>query len=1071
MVPFSQAEREQLADEALDRVFGPAPVEAPLPSERRASPVAAPRPRSGARAVWMPVAAALALAAAVALYFVEGRRAVEPLAAYSLTVAGEQSTRGAPASDAPGEPVRLRPGTRLVLTLQADKPERDALLRLVLVRGGRATLLDPPVTRGKGGAFTIEGAAAELLGSPGDGAAELVVVLGRALPSDEEIRALSLGAPRDVPRHLQMKRRAIVLEGFSHTTLDVLIGGCRAVRRAPARPTCEVEPGAPLRVWLGATAATTALRIDEHALDRTGEARDGGTAFTVDPPAGARSLSVWVDGAVVAAWDLARESLSEPVRASDEARKAGRLDEASAALDAVPAGAPPEEQLEVVRRRAKIARRRGDGARERALREEAVARAIALGRVSAEMDESLAITFGLIGAHALAEAAQRLPALDAHGAVYAEGLVRRDLARGLVASELGDLGVALTSLRRALTAAERIGDALDREAILAPLSDVLQSLGRGAEAHELIEAGIARGERAEDACTRVEALASAAWLLRDLDPPRARRLSDEAADLAAARCAPHLSIALVNRGWLLAAAGRAKDARAVLDRIAAAKREQDGRATTWALRLEAEILLGEDAAMAERRARDLAARAASLCSTELSYEAHLLHARAQAALDRPLEAAAAFADAERALDLWSRLVPLGEGREAFFARHDQLALTAIPFFLERAARGEPGARANLAATVRRSIARFVSSLAGAGRARALAERGDAGEAGRDRAARLFEQTRDRWPARLSRGEGAKADTGKAVAGVCEARDAAAVSFEAPALTAPPLHPTLLVHPGPRGVLTVVWRGSSIEIGEVPRLEAPEAPAALAARIADTVAPWLAGAPRVHVHAHRALASAPLDRSLAARLQVPVAFAVDAPPRAPSAACTGAPRALLVTNPRSDLWGASSAAPSVRADLARMGFTVDALEGAAATRAAIVRRLADPCTALLHYDGHGLAPAGGASRDRADDALLLAAGDVLTAADVLELPRVPAAVVLNGCTTAAPEGLGLAHAFLLAGAVQVIASLDDLPAAAAADFTTRLFERASPALGLDLVSLFARTVTTGGEVTALRVFER
>ncbi len=302
-----------------------------------------------------------------------------------------------------------------------------------------------------------------------------------------------------------------------------------------------------------------------------------------------------------------------------------------------------------------------------------------------------------------------------------------------------------------------------------------------------------------------------------------------------------------------------------------------------------------------------------------------------------------------------------------------------------------------------------------------------------------------------------------------------------------------MHPGPRGFLTVVWRGSSIEIGEVPRLEAPEAPAALAARIADAVAPRLSGAARVHVHAHRSLASAPLDRSLAARLQVPVAFAVDAPPRAPGAACTGALRALLVTNPRSDLWGASTAAPSVRADLARMGFTVDTLEGAAATRAAILPRLADPCTALLHYDGHGLAPAGRAAPGDPGVGAATIAPTTRCSSPKATSSRRPAcsgspAYLRPWCSTAAPPPRPRASASRTPSSSRAPCKSSrrrsTTSAAAGADsrrlferappsagFTTRLFERASPALGLDLVSLFARTVATGGEVTALRVFER
>jgi hypothetical protein len=512
---------------------------------------------------------------------------------------------------------------------------------------------------------------------------------------------------------------------------------------------------------------------------------------------------------------------------------------------------------------------------------------------------------------------------------------------------------------------------------------------------------------------------------------------DEAAELAAASCDRLVPVALVNQGWLLAAARRFGEARAVLSRIAGLQHAPDARITTWVLRLEAETVLGEDPAKAEQYAQHLAERASALCSTELAYEAHLLRARALVLLDRPEPAAVSFAQAERALTLWSRLVPLGEGRDTFFERHDQLALTAIPFFLEQVRRSKPGARLALATTVRHSIARFITSLVGGGRARARVERGEI----------------------------------DAVAGRCETRDAEASAAE-PARIESPAHAALFVHPAPQGLLVLAWRGSSIDFREIPRGGSHDSPDELSARIANAAAPMFAGAPSVDLHVHRSLAALPLDRSMAALLAVPIAFAVDAPAGPPAASCSGERRALLVTNPQSNLWAASDAARGIRGDLVRMGFQVDSLDGGAATREAITARLADPCTALFDYDGHGVAATPrGLTRDRTDDALVLAGGELLTAADVLGLPRVPARVVLNGCTTAAPEGLGLAQAFLIAGAAQVFASLDEIPADDAARFTRRLFEGApSSAAGPDLVSLFSRARSVA-DVAALRVFER
>ena len=1093
LVPLSVSEREQLADQALTLALGAAGARAEpaVPTASSASsdaaatiPVigAARRPRRfRARTVGAIAAAAVALAAAAVVVVRGGLRPEPALAAYAMVVEGEQHARGA--SDphaAAGAPVRLRPETRLVVTLTAEQPDRDALLRVVLVRHGRAAVLDPPIARSRAGVLEIAGPAAELLGpqsdGPADGPAELVVVLGRALPGDDEVRALALRAAAEAPRELQVLRRALVLEGFSHTAIDVLLGGCSAVL-APAAagsaapPRCELAARALLHLWIGVPSAAVAVELDGRAVAQRAVARAGGSAFDVEVPALAGSLSVRVDDREVAAWQLAPAPVFARVQASDDARKAGRLDEAAAELDAIAPGGAGEERLEVVRRRAKLDRLRGEVGRERAWRDQAVALARSLGRLSVESDETVAILYGLVNDHALTQAAQLLPVLDAHGTSYAEGAVHRELIRGQLASELGDLGAALGAFQRGLTIADRIADTRDRAMLLAPLADVLQSLGRDAEAIALIDAEIERGRQDADPCARVDALTSAGWLLRDRDLPRAQRLADQAAALAAVSCERLVAITLVNRGWLLATARRFAGARAVLDQIAGLPGAREDRVTTWALRLEAETVLGEDPARAEHHARALAARAAELCSSELLYEAQLLRARALALLGRADEATAAFAAADRALTLWSRLVPLGEGRATFFERHDELARHAIPLLRDQARRGTPGARLALAVTVRHSLARFVASLAGGGRARALAERG-AGD--RDHTSRQFEQTLDRWPAR----PGTTPRPGDAVAGVCAARDAAALAPDDAAVTEAPANASVFVHPAPHSWLVLAWRRAAIDFTEIPRGATDEDGAALSARIANAAAAMLVGAPRVHLYVHRSLAALPIDRSLAALLGVPVAFAVDAPARTQAGAC-GDRRALVVANPQRNLWAASEAVPVIRADLERMGFVVDTLEGGAATRAAVQARLSDPCTTLFHYDGHGLAgtpraaagQAGQVTRDRTDDALILAGGDTLTAADVLRLPRAPAAVVLNGCTTAAPEGLGLAQAFLLAGAAQVVASLDEIPAEDAARFTRKLFAHApSGPAGPDLVSLFARA-TADGDVSALRVFVR
>src|SRR5262249_39755790 len=149
--------------------------------------------------------ATLAAAAAVVLVVRGGEHRV-PLAPFTMVVTGEQAARGA--AEPRDEPVRLRPETRVVITLSAAHDERDALVRLVLVRAGHAALLDPPVAR-RAGRLVIESPAGELLGPQTDGEAALVVVLGRELPGDDEVRNVAAGSGR--ASSLQVLRQAIVL--------------------------------------------------------------------------------------------------------------------------------------------------------------------------------------------------------------------------------------------------------------------------------------------------------------------------------------------------------------------------------------------------------------------------------------------------------------------------------------------------------------------------------------------------------------------------------------------------------------------------------------------------------------------------------------------------------------------------------------------------------------------------------------------------------------------------------------------------------------------------------------------
>ncbi|RYG65632.1 CHAT domain-containing protein, partial [bacterium] len=99
---------------------------------------------------------------------------------------------------------------------------------------------------------------------------------------------------------------------------------------------------------------------------------------------------------------------------------------------------------------------------------------------------------------------------------------------------------------------------------------------------------------------------------------------------------------------------------------------------------------------------------------------------------------------------------------------------------------------------------------------------------------------------------------------------------------------------------------------------------------------------------------------------------------------------------------------------------------------------------LHYAGHGVA----SGRDGWESLLPLAGGTHMSISAILALPAVPRAVVLSACDGAgaasgegaAPgPGLGLAHAFLAAGAHRVVAAMRPVADATAATVLGGLYE--------------------------------
>jgi len=207
---------------------------------------------------------------------------------------------------------------------------------------------------------------------------------------------------------------------------------------------------------------------------------------------------------------------------------------------------------------------------------------------------------------------------------------------------------------------------------------------------------------------------------------------------------------------------------------------------------------------------------------------------------------------------------------------------------------------------------------------------------------------------------------------------------------------------------------------------------------------------------------------------PVVYGLDLPSSAGSTPSPGG-HALLVADPRDDLPGALDEARAVREALGSgsRSWTTEELKATEASPEAIRSRL--PAADLLHYAGHGTFSGAGGW----ESSLLLSQGTHLTLGDVLAIEQAPAWVVLSGCDTgrsseAPVEGLGLAHAFLLAGSRAVVASTRPADDRTVAAFFPELYRRwdrePDLAVALQQAQLAWRRQNPGADWAGFRLFE-
>lgn len=813
--------------------------------------------------------------------------------------------------------------------------------------------------------------------------------------------------------------------------LSVWFGGCASVWEDG---TCERD--GPVVLWVEDAALVDHIAVDGQPQALSAEPAAGGARWSVSVSPGARSLQVVpIDPQAASAWTLPlAEPVSSPELASLQSLEIEDLDRALAHADALLATDLPDVVAARVRsRRARLLMRLGRTDEAISALTASAPLHLAAGRPDdALWDVSLASYLHVkSGRLAEARALEPFPPVPASSL---DQVYQLSYARGLVATLAGDYRTALREMERAAVMMERKGEPQAAYWARSRVADTLLRLGRWDEA--IAQHASALEPAVDTPCFGARVRSNLGWArflaaerghavdlaqaVGELDEALAAFASCNGYEADRAQAALHRGLVALFLGDLDAAAAALGSCRAAADGLSS-------EARLWLLEAEARLAAaqGEPARAVALRGTQLAAAQQSL-SLEMEWRAMVGLAEGRRDRGDADGALQAWAEARSLFRAHAALAPAHEGREGFLGGWERAVAGEVGLLLAL------GREAEAFATVRRFRASYL-------RSQVAADPGAADwEPIREEYARLRQHAaalaQGSWA--LSADEHAARQRERADL-LADAQRFLDAQMGATATADQPLRP-----PRP-GELLLAW----MPLGDTVVAFAA-APGSLQVRTFDARAEpssWLAAlgpalraAQRVTLLPAGALRAVdfgalPFDGEPLA-LARPLAIGLDLPARPPR---SEAPRrAVVLADPAGDLPGARQEADEVARALEAAGLSVQAQVGAQVSREAVVSALAD--ADLVHYAGHG----------RADDAawmsaLVLAEGVQFTAADALASPRAPRAVVLSSCETAqtadsAVEGLGVAQAFVLAGADAVVGAVEPVPDEVARTFSTSLY---------------------------------
>lgn len=801
----------------------------------------------------------------------------------------------------------------------------------------------------------------------------------------------------------------------------VEIIGCQAW---PADGACAVG-SEPLTLWVeGVTAATVTL--DGEPLVATPHIVQDGLQLRVTASAPGEPLPLAVNVEGRQPWTRRLVSSTRPEALDEVARlrRAGRIDEAEAALAALPADAPvPGATAEAARNA--LASGRIELARARF--EAAIAEAVEQDRPRAELRDRTALTYLLVSHGYPPDAArEQLDALRPLAGREAEAALDLDYFEALFAAELRTPRPGLAALRRLTAGAERLGQddvVLDAHQMHATFLVLTGRWPELATAIERLEEGLRRDDLS--ACRRADLRTNVGWyrlLLHRQAPGLAPRVPQAELQRATAAYATECpnpvrrANAALNEGWGALFAGDldAAERHLATARAEGADAEAKGRLERDHLAAELALARGRHGAgLGDFEALGEAARELGLLTLE--WRAAIGRGACLEGLGRRDAAIAAYETGARRLATLAARVPLGEGRDSFlFSRRDGeerliRALTAA---------GRADAAIAAIGRARRGTLRWAQQ-----HARLRAEGLDASRA---RLQANLRKARRRLNEAVRESQSLPADALAAERRRLE-REALAARDALEALFGQPQRPKAPT-PRPLGAREAAIHAFSSGRGMVAWLVTPKARHGLVLEARDLArlgawSPHLALIARLYVHADPNLqgldwAGWPLAHGpLFTRTSVVFPADLPATPR-PVAAGR---RAVVIADPSGAMPSARAEGATVAERLTARGWTVEQRAGPQG-RDALLELLREPID-LWHYSGHGEQR----GLDGLDSGLPLADGETFTVADALTLPLAPRRVVLAACELGrrgdgGAAGLGLAHALLVAGSEDVVAAV-------------------------------------------------